>query len=117
MPIRNQSVEEQRPAFQRSSSVAADNIKSRLVNKTKTPTYNDLQHRYGNKHSPSPVLDKDYQKEARQTVVGELSRYGGVQQASKIAGRRKPSQSPSMRLLGMLHVHDDPDDDDDDEDF
>ena len=35
--------------------------------------------------------------------------YGGVQQASKIAGRRKPSQSPSMRLLGMLHVHDDPD--------
>eukprot|EP00090_Calanus_glacialis_P035764 TRINITY_DN61007_c0_g1_i1.p1 TRINITY_DN61007_c0_g1~~TRINITY_DN61007_c0_g1_i1.p1 ORF type:complete len:937 (-),score=246.05 TRINITY_DN61007_c0_g1_i1:81-2597(-) len=109
MPIRNQSVEEQRPVFQRSSSVAADNIKSRLVHKTKTPTYNDLQFRYGNKHSPSPVLDKDYQKEARQTVVGELSRYGGVQQASKIAGRRKPSQSPSMRLLGMLHVHDDPD--------
>ena len=36
--------------------------------------------------------------------------YGGVQQASRIAGqRKKPSQSPSMRLLGMLHVHDDPD--------
>jgi len=112
MPMRNQSVEEQRPAFERSSSVAADNIRSRLVQKTKTPTFSDLQHRYtyGNKHSPSPVLDKDYQKEARQTVVGELSRFGGVQQASKIAGtRRKPSQSPSMRLLGMLHVHDDPD--------
>ena len=36
--------------------------------------------------------------------------FGGVQQASKIAGqRRKPSQSPSMRLLGMLHVNDDQD--------
>jgi len=111
MPVRNQSVEKQRPGFERSTSVAADNIRSRLVQKTRTPTFNDLQFKYGNKQtrSPSPVLDKDYQKEARQTVVGELSRYAGVQQASKIAGtRKKPSQSPSMRLLGMLHVHDDP---------
>ena len=35
--------------------------------------------------------------------------YGGVNQASKITGpKRRPSQSPSMRLLSMLHVHDDP---------
>jgi len=110
LPMRNESVEDQRPAFSRSNSVQAqDNIRGRLVQKAKTPTFNELQHRYG-KHSPSPVLDKDYQKEARQTVVGELSRFGGVQQASKIAGqRRKPSQSPSMRLLGMLHVNDDQD--------
>lgn len=33
--------------------------------------------------------------------------FGGNYQASKISGRRKPSQSPSMRLLGMLHVQDD----------
>ena len=76
MPVRNQSVEKQRPGFERSTSVAADNIRGRLVQKTRTPTFNDLQFKYGNKQtrSPSPVLDKDYQKEARQTVVGELSR-------------------------------------------
>ena len=33
--------------------------------------------------------------------------FGGNFQASRISGRRKPSQSPSMRLLGMLHVQDD----------
>merc|ERR1712142_764189 len=97
-PLRNQSVEEPRPGFVRSNSVAADNIRARLAQKTRTPTYNDLQHKYtyANKNkSPSPILDKDYQKEARSTVVGELSSYGGVQQASKIAGpRKKPSQSP-----------------------
>jgi len=113
-PVRNQRAEEPRPAFVRSTSVAADNIRSRLAQKApKTPTYSDLQHKYtyANKNkSPSPILDKDYQKEARQTVVGELSSYGGVQQASKITGpRKKPSQSPSMRFLSMLHVHDDPD--------
>ena len=33
--------------------------------------------------------------------------FGGVQQASKITGpRKRPSQSPSMRLLGMLHIAD-----------
>jgi len=53
------------------------------------------------------VTDREYQKEARNTVVGELASFGGVQQASKITGpRKKPSQSPSMRLLGMLHVQD-----------
>ena len=120
------------PSFDRRNSyTAADNIKSRLVNKVKTPTFGELQYRFGkDAKSPSPVLDKDYQKEARQTVVGELSRYemsqcfcysghlhkdvlhfsyGGNFQASRISGRRKPSQSPSMKLLGMLHVHDDPD--------
>ena len=78
-PVRNQRAEEPRPAFVRSTSVAADNIRSRLAQKApKTPTYSDLQHKYtyANKNkSPSPILDKDYQKEARQTVVGELSRY------------------------------------------
>lgn len=35
--------------------------------------------------------------------------FGGVNQASKITGpKRRPSQSPSMRLLSMLHIHDDP---------
>ena len=79
VPIRNQ-VEQQsypRPNYDRRNSYngAADNIKSRLVNKTKTPTFGELQFRYGKDYkSPSPVLDKDYQKEARSTVVGELSR-------------------------------------------
>ena len=42
---------------------------------TKTPTFGELQFRYGKDYkSPSPVLDRDYQKEARKTVVGELSR-------------------------------------------
>ena len=79
VPIRNQ--ERPQPATpqfndRRNSYSAAENIKSRLVGKTKTPTFGELQFRYGNErtHSPSPVLDKDYQKEARQTVVGELSR-------------------------------------------
>ena len=33
-----------------------------------------------------------------------------MKQASKITGpRRRPSQSPSMKLLGMLHGYDDSD--------
>ena len=79
VPSRNQ-VEQQvpmTPSFDRRNSYSAsDNIKSRLVSKIKTPTFGELQYRFGKEaKSPSPVLDKDYQKEARQTVVGELSRY------------------------------------------
>ena len=80
VPIRNQERPQPppTPSFndRRNSYSAAENIKARMVNKTKTPTFGELQFRYGNDrtHSPSPVLDKDYQKEARQTVVGELSR-------------------------------------------
>ena len=77
VPIRNQAEPPPTPSFDRRNSYsAAENIKSRLVNKTKTPTFGELQYRYGkDAKSPSPVLDKDYQKEARSTVVGELSRY------------------------------------------
>ena len=75
-PVRNQ--EQPQPAMDRRNSYAApaaDNIRSRMVNKTKTPTFGELQFRYGKDYkSPSPVLDRDYQKEARKTVVGELSR-------------------------------------------
>ena len=109
VPVRNQVVvETPRPSLDRRNSYS-DNIKTRLVSKVKTPTFGELQYRFGtNRHSPSPLSDRDYQKEARQTVVGELSGFGNTFQASKISGRRRPSQSPSMRLLGMLHVHDDP---------
>lgn len=85
-----------------------------------TPSFRSLQERYGTPTSPTefvliagktPLSDIDYQKSARHTLIGELASFGGVSQASKIAGpKRRPSQSPSMRLLGMLHVHDDPDD-------
>ena len=79
VPSRNQMEQQvpMTPSFDRRNSyTAADNIKSRLVNKVKTPTFGELQYRFGkDAKSPSPVLDKDYQKEARQTVVGELSRY------------------------------------------
>ena len=75
-PVRNQ--EQPQPGMDRRNSYAApaaDNIRSRMVNKTKTPTFGELQFRYGKDYkSPSPVLDRDYQKEARKTVVGELSR-------------------------------------------
>lgn len=109
VPVRNQVVETPRPNLDRRNSYS-DNIKTRLVNKAKTPTFGELQHKFGNsRHSPSPMSDRDYQKEARQTVVGELSGFGNNFQASRISGRRRPSQSPSMRLLGMLHVHDDSD--------
>merc|ERR1712243_548815 len=83
VPIRNQVEPPPTPSFDRRNSYsAAENIKS-LVNKTKTPTFGELQYKYGkDAKSPSPVLDKDYQKEARSTVVGELSSYGGNFQAS-----------------------------------
>ena len=76
VPIRNQEIPVQHHQDRRNSYSAADNIRSRMVNKTRTPTFGELQFRYGpdKHHSPSPVPDKDYQKEARQTVVGELSR-------------------------------------------
>lgn len=91
------------------------------MNGRETPaSFRDLQTRYGTPTSPmdyvmiagkTPLGDIDYQKNARNTVVGELNSYGGVKQASKVVGpRRRPSQSPSMRLLGMLHVYDDPED-------
>ena len=110
---RTSPAQEERPAPppDRRNSYS-DRIASRLVQKPRTPSYGELQARYsGTRHSPSPapVLDRDYQKEARQTVVGELASYGGVQQASRIAGpRKKPSQSPSMRLLGLLHIPGEP---------
>ena len=74
VPVRNQVVvETPRPSLDRRNSYS-DNIKSRLVSKAKTPTFGELQSRFGsNRHSPSPLSDRDYQKEARQTVVGELS--------------------------------------------
>lgn len=101
-----------RGSFSRSSSVN---------NGRETPkTFRDLQGRYGSPTfnpeffsiaGKTPLSDIDYQKTARNSVVGELASFGGVKQASKITGpRRRPSQSPSMRLLGMLHVHDDPED-------
>ena len=110
VPVRNQVVPETpRPSLDRRNSYS-DNIRTRLVNKAKTPTFGELQYKFsGSRHSPSPLSDRDYQKEARQTVVGELSGFGNNFQASRISGRRRPSQSPSMRLLGMLHIHDDPD--------
>ena len=74
IPVRNQI----NPSYDRRNSYsAAENIKSRMMPKTKTPTFGELQFRYGKDYkspSPAPVLDKDYQKNARQTVVGELSR-------------------------------------------
>ena len=110
VPVRHQVVAESpRPSLDRRNSYS-DNIKSRLLSKAKTPTFGELQYKFGNnRHSPSPMSDRDYQKEARQTVVGELSGFGNNFQASRISGRRRPSQSPSMRLLGMLHVQDDSD--------
>ena len=73
IPVRNQI----NPSYDRRNSyTAAENIKSRMMPKTKTPTFGELQFRYGKDYkspSPAPVLDKDYQKNARQTVVGELS--------------------------------------------
>jgi hypothetical protein len=84
----------------------------------KRESFSQIQSRHGSLQSPTDLLlvagktptgDIDYQKTARQAVVGELAGLSGVQ-ASKIGGvKRGPSQSPSMRLLGMLHVHDDPD--------
>ena len=75
IPVRNQI----NPSYDRRNSyTAAENIKSRMMPKTKTPTFGELQFRYGKDYkspSPAPVLDKDYQKNARQTVVGELSRW------------------------------------------
>ena len=74
IPVRNQI----NPSYDRRNSyTAAENIRSRMQPKTKTPTFGELQFRYGKDYkspSPAPVLDKDYQKNARQTVVGELSR-------------------------------------------
>ena len=74
IPVRNQI----NPSHDRRNSyTAAENIRSRMMPKTKTPTFGELQFRYGKDYkspSPAPVLDKDYQKNARQTVVGELSR-------------------------------------------
>ena len=74
VPVRNQVVvETPRPSLDRRNSYS-DNIRTRLVSKAKTPTFGELQSRFGsNRHSPSPLSDRDYQKEARQTVVGELS--------------------------------------------
>ena len=75
VPVRNQVVAETpRPSMDRRNSYS-DNIRTRLVSKAKTPTFGELQFRFGsnNRHSPSPLSDRDYQKEARQTVVGELS--------------------------------------------
>ena len=75
IPVRNQI----NPSYdRRNSCTAAENIRSRILPKTKTPTFGELQFRYGKDYkspSPAPILDKDYQKNARQTVVGELSRY------------------------------------------
>ena len=76
IPVRNQI----NPSYDRRNSyTAAENIRSRMMPKTKTPTFGELQFRYGKDYkspspAPAPVLDKDYQKNARQTVVGELSR-------------------------------------------
>ena len=74
VPVRNQVVAETpRPSLDRRNSYS-DNIRTRLVSKAKTPTFGELQSRFGsNRHSPSPLSDRDYQKEARQTVVGELA--------------------------------------------
>jgi len=104
-PIREETAPPATPqTLRRNNSFVQPQMRSRLG--SHTPTFNELQFKYGAR-GPSPVTDREYQKEARNTVVGELASFGGVQQASKITGpRKKPSQSPSMRLLGMLHVQD-----------
>jgi len=106
-------------SLSRQSSRDSVSRRNSLINGRETPTFRELQNRYGSPTTPNefvliagktPLSDVDYQKTARNHVVGELASFGGVQQASKIVGpKRRPSQSPSMRLLGMLHVNEDSD--------
>ena len=65
---------------------SADSVASSLANNSgrETPaSFRDIQHRYGTPSSPrefvlvagkTPISDIDYQKTARQTVMGELSK-------------------------------------------
>ena len=73
-PIQRQEITPQPTpqTLRRTSSGVQPQMRGRLG--SHTPTFNELQFRYG-AHGPSPVSDKDYQKESRNTVVGELSRY------------------------------------------
>jgi hypothetical protein len=58
--------------LRRTNSCAQPHLRARLG--SATPTFNELQFKYSG-HGASPVSDRDYQKEARNTVVGELSSY------------------------------------------
>ena len=57
--------------LRRNNSFVQPQMRSRLG--SHTPTFNELQFKYGAR-GPSPVTDREYQKEARNTVVGELAR-------------------------------------------
>ena len=58
--------------LRRNNSYVQPQMRTRLG--SHTPSYNELQFKYGPNKGPSPVSDRDYQKEARNTVVGELAR-------------------------------------------
>ena len=58
--------------LRRNNSYVQPQLRSRLG--SHTPSYNELQFKYGPNKGPSPISDRDYQKEARNTVVGELAR-------------------------------------------
>lgn len=58
--------------LRRNNSYVQPQMRTRLG--SHTPSFNELQFKYGPNKGPSPVSDRDYQKEARNTVVGELAR-------------------------------------------
>ena len=71
-PVREETAPPATPqTLRRNNSFAQPQMRSRLG--SHTPTFNELQFKYGAR-GPSPVTDREYQKEARNTVVGELAR-------------------------------------------
>ena len=71
-PVREETAPPATPqTLRRNNSFVQPQMRGRLG--SHTPTFNELQFKYGAR-GPSPVTDREYQKEARNTVVGELSR-------------------------------------------
>ena len=71
-PVREETAPPATPqTLRRNNSFVQPQMRSRLG--SHTPTFNELQFKYGAR-GPSPVTDREYQKEARNTVVGELAR-------------------------------------------
>ena len=71
-PLREETAPPATPqTLRRNNSYVQPQLRSRLG--SHTPTFNELQFKYGAR-GPSPVTDREYQKEARNTVVGELAR-------------------------------------------
>ena len=70
-PVREETVPPATPQSLRRNFVQQPHLRGRLG--SHTPTFNELQFKYGTR-GPSPVTDREYQKEARNTVVGELAR-------------------------------------------